>query len=58
MNLEFFNGRTVLVTGCAGFIGSHLVERLAAAGANVVGVDNLSRGQLDNIRHLIDTKKN
>lgn len=57
MNLEFFNGRTVLVTGCAGFIGSHLVERLAAAGANVVGVDNLSRGQLDNIRHLIDTKK-
>ena len=33
--------RTVLVTGCAGFIGSHLVERLLAAGHAVLGVDKL-----------------
>jgi nucleoside-diphosphate-sugar epimerase len=33
--------RTVLVTGCAGFIGSHLVERLLAAGQTVLGFDNL-----------------
>lgn len=34
--------RKVLVTGCAGFIGSHLVEALLARGANVVGVDCLT----------------
>jgi UDP-glucuronate 4-epimerase len=34
-------GRTVLVTGCAGFIGSHLVERLLAAGHTVHGIDKL-----------------
>jgi UDP-glucuronate 4-epimerase len=34
-------GRTVLVTGCAGFIGSHLVERLLARGHTVQGVDKL-----------------
>lgn len=35
------SGRTVLVTGCAGFIGSHLVERLLAAGDTVLGIDKL-----------------
>jgi UDP-glucuronate 4-epimerase len=34
-------GRTVLVTGCAGFIGSHLVERLLASGHAVLGIDKL-----------------
>src|SRR5262249_27461218 len=34
-----------LVTGCAGFIGSHLTERLLAAGHQVVGYDNLSTGR-------------
>ena len=36
----------VVVTGCAGFIGSTLVDRLLALGAEVVGIDNLSTGQL------------
>ncbi len=36
---------TAIVTGCAGFIGSNLVDRLLAEGAQVVGVDNFSTGQ-------------
>ena len=42
----------VLVTGAAGFIGSHLVDRLIEAGHDVLGVDNLSTGTLENISHL------
>ena len=44
--------RTVLVTGGAGFIGSHLVERLLAEDNNVVVLDNLSTGRWSNIGHL------
>ncbi|MEW6567998.1 MAG: UDP-glucuronic acid decarboxylase family protein [Chloroflexota bacterium] len=42
----------VLVTGGAGFIGSHLCDRLLAEGHSVVVVDNLITGSLDNIAHL------
>jgi dTDP-glucose 4,6-dehydratase len=42
----------ILVTGAAGFLGSHLTDRLLAAGHSVVGVDNLSTGNLDNLAHL------
>jgi len=42
----------VLVTGGAGFIGSHLCDRLLAEGHQVVVVDNLVTGSLDNIAHL------
>ncbi len=40
----------VLVTGAAGFIGSHLAHRLVADGVEVVGLDDLSDGSLDNLR--------
>ncbi|MGA9532152.1 MAG: UDP-glucuronic acid decarboxylase family protein [Anaerolineales bacterium] len=42
----------ILVTGGAGFIGSHLCDRLLAEGHQVVVVDNLVTGSLDNIAHL------
>src|SRR3989304_7886883 len=42
----------VLVTGGAGFIGSHLCARLVAEGHSVVAVDNLVTGSLENIAHL------
>ena len=44
----------VLITGGAGFIGSHLSEKLLAEGHEVVSLDNLSTGKLDNIEHLIN----
>jgi dTDP-glucose 4,6-dehydratase len=44
--------RNVLVTGAAGFLGSHLCDALLAAGNSVIGVDNLSTGSLANLGHL------
>jgi dTDP-glucose 4,6-dehydratase len=44
--------RDVLVTGAAGFLGSHLCDALLAAGDSVIGVDNLSTGSLANLSHL------
>ena len=41
-----------LITGGAGFIGSHLAERLLARGERVILLDNLSTGSMENIRHL------
>ena len=41
--------RTVVVTGVAGFLGSHLLDRLLAGGCDVIGIDNLSMGTLRNI---------
>jgi UDP-glucose 4-epimerase len=43
-----------LITGGAGFIGSHLAEALLAQGQHVVVIDDLSTGRLENIAHLID----
>ena len=42
----------VLITGAAGFLGSHLADRFLAAGGDVVGMDNFVTGSPDNIAHL------
>jgi len=44
----------VLITGAAGFLGSHLADRFLAEGYEVVGVDNLATGSRANIAHLED----
>ncbi|MBD5484971.1 MAG: SDR family oxidoreductase [Lachnospiraceae bacterium] len=46
--------RRVLVTGGAGFLGSHLCDRLIESGNDVICVDNLFTGRKDNIRHLLN----
>ena len=46
-----------LITGGAGFIGSHLCERFLADGHEVVCVDNFITGRPDNVRHLLDNPK-
>ena len=46
--------KRVLVTGGAGFLGSHLCERLIADGHDVLCVDNYFTGRKDNIAHLLD----
>lgn len=51
MNLESDFMR-ILITGGAGFIGSHLCDRLLADGHRVIAMDNLSTGSTDNIAHL------
>lgn len=44
--------KRVLVTGAAGFIGSHLCDRLIDEGCHVIGMDNLITGNIRNIEHL------
>jgi nucleoside-diphosphate-sugar epimerase len=51
MKLKF---KKILVTGGAGFIGSHLVDALVAADCNVTVLDNLSTGHLSNLKHIED----
>lgn len=48
MNLR---GKRILVTGCAGFIGSHLTDRLLSMNSEVVGVDNLSAGRKEFLQY-------
>ena len=49
------NRKRILVTGGAGFLGSHLCERLLARGDNVLCVDNFFTGAKDNVAHLLDS---
>ncbi|MEP7359919.1 MAG: NAD-dependent epimerase/dehydratase family protein, partial [Anaerolineales bacterium] len=42
----------ILITGGAGFIGSHLTDRLIAGGHSVIAMDNLITGSTRNIQHL------
>jgi len=44
----------VVVTGAAGFLGSHIVDALMVSGCRVVGIDNLSSGTMENLRTWLD----
>ena len=45
-----------LITGGAGFVGSHLVDAFTARGDSVLVLDDLSTGRLDNIEHVLDSE--
>lgn len=47
----------ILITGGAGFIGSHLCDRLLKAGHDVIAMDNLMTGKVDNIAHLAGNER-
>jgi dTDP-glucose 4,6-dehydratase len=48
--------KRVLITGAAGFLGSHLCDRFLAEGFHVIGMDNLLTGRIANIEHLFPNK--
>ena len=43
------NSKKILITGVAGFLGSHLAEKLATMGHEIIGIDNMLGGYEDNI---------
>ena len=47
----------ILITGAAGFLGSHLCDRFLAEGHQVIGMDNLLTGSIDNIAHLAGNER-
>ena len=51
------NPKRILVTGGAGFIGSHLCERLLTDGHDVLCVDNFFTGTRDNVAHLLENPR-
>ncbi len=48
--------KRILITGAAGFLGSHLCDRFVAEGYHVIGMDNLITGNIENISHLLPLK--
>lgn len=58
LNMRQYNpSKRILVTGGAGFLGSHLIDRLLARGDEVVCADNLFTGTKKNIEHLLDNPR-
>ncbi|MEP2944356.1 MAG: UDP-glucuronic acid decarboxylase family protein [Hyphomicrobiales bacterium] len=53
MTSKYNTNKRILVTGGAGFLGSHLIDKLLDRGDDVICVDNLFTGSKDNIRHLL-----
>jgi dTDP-glucose 4,6-dehydratase len=53
---NFMAKKRVLITGGAGFLGSHLCDRMLKEGYHVIAMDNLLTGSLDNIEHLFKEK--
>jgi len=49
--------KKTLITGAAGFLGSHLCDRFIAEGHHVIGMDNLITGDLKNISHLFPLER-
>ena len=54
---QYGEGHRILVTGGAGFVPSHLVDKLLDRGATVVAVDNFVTGSKDNVAHLADNPR-
>jgi dTDP-glucose 4,6-dehydratase len=48
--------KRVLITGAAGFIGSHLCDRFLSEGYHVIGMENLLTGSMRNIEHLFPNR--
>jgi len=57
MARSYYLRKRVMVTGGAGFLGSHLVDRLLEKGCDVLCVDNLFTGSKENIAHLRDNPR-
>ena len=54
---EVFKNKTICITGGAGFIGSHLVSKFSEYNCNIIIIDNLSTGRLENIKEFLSNKK-
>ena len=50
------NNNTVIITGAAGFIGSHMCELMIKKNFNVIGIDDMSTGSADNLKKIIKKK--
>ncbi|MHA1436471.1 MAG: SDR family oxidoreductase [Promethearchaeota archaeon] len=52
----FFEGKKIIVTGAAGFIGSNLTDKLLELGAKVIGIDNFFNGRIENLEIALSKK--